>query len=1503
MVNRVHDTFTDTAGTLLTAHVGESGASWVVGAGYSTVSTNIPVIDSTGGRVRGVRTGGQILFASGVATGDGEYAEITVDWLTVAGGVGVLARAGNIGGVPRGYMAYFTGSQVSILRADNSTTFTTVAAAVAHTPTVGTHKYKITVTGTGASVAIDVKADGVTVHSGTDSTANRITTFGSAGVYFDTTASDTAGAHITEIYHEDPNAVSAAPTFTFTSPAEGRIFQRSGSSGTISVAGTYAGTPTAIEARLVLDGTNTAVTGFDWSTKVASPAGNSFSFNFSSVPEGIWYNVQTRDSANPSNVFISGKVGVGAIVAVVGQSNAWYWFHRGDSTLTPSANLRVIGSGSDNGIASANVSKVWQVADTATMNGAIACGNQLVGQLNTLIALVDVTWDGSGLTVTGNTGQWIPLTNAPYTKAKAFLQTITSSLEAVMVVNGETDGAQGVSQATFYAGLGTLFSALRTDFSNANMPIIMALLGKRTDGAITDVNAEAIRNAQVQKASDPYVYRVARYDLTRNADGVHLDAPGFTKLGKRAAQALAYALGKATFYRGPRIGSVIRVSPTIYDVNLAHDGGTDYTPTSGISTFRALDGTTSATISSAVYQTATSVRITLASSPAGTVTIQNSWGTQPDVTAPLLDNSSLALPLEFSDGVTASLSQGQSMATFFNDTFTTGSTSSLTAHTADSGGTWVALAGSGTQPYVMSSFGGIATCSSALSTSRSSVIAPGPDVTVSATMYYDSANILEAGILLRCSADGSSAYIGGYSTTLAKWYIGKITAADGTRTTLASASSTSSYTSASAPNVVFSAVGNLLTLKVDGVTMVQFSDTSYQNAGYVGIIFNPLNSTRFQQGIFFNSLSADSVAAQLVNPTLTNLTVPTYDSVSATGSVTTDDASGTLYWLYNTSSTATSAQVKAGQSKAVTASGAQTLPGTGLSPSTLYYLHVVQTDPSGGESAVLHTSFTTAVAASPTITGITISPAPATVPGGSTQQFTVTVLGTNGPSQSVNLTGTAVPYLNSTTSNSPVFTAPAATASDQTFTLIATTADNSFTTTATITVPLAAGVPIPTMMQPKDRVRETSTSTSTSTITLSGTAPTQYRTFANAYTVGTKGVPVFFGDQGAANWMTCLCTLVSSTTLSVDKILDGSAGLGNAPTFGAGTKDVFVTLPASLAARKHYIDLADYAVDPTFTTDSTAGIQQAILDAYTSGISTIMVPDGHYMIAGPLVGSGNSQLYIPNTREAHPNRSIRIVGYSAPNFEQQGLRNVEPPNNGALFESTIMGSGSKPAVIGFEKYNTGDAWQWNYTNLSLLNLGIRTKVNARGGAVNSMGAINGTYAAQIAELDMLRIDVSRGLQDMPSPTAGSTGIWFPPVNNHLMLNGGVVYISGYNNAALFGEHTTFRNFISIGNINGIVLQQGYHASFVGNYSVEWNTYAIVINGDHDLHIGMFDAEHNTGTNFSYGADIKWQAGTRRVSITHSVVVKQSVGIDDTAFSVSDTSGTVHYKVLVGAGAN
>lgn len=93
-----------------------------------------------------------------------------------------------------------------------------------------------------------------------------------------------------------------------------------------------------------------------------------------------------------------------------------------------------------------------------------------------------------------------------------------------------------------------------------------------------------------------------------------------------------------------------------------------------------------------------------------------------------------------------------------------------------------------------------------------------------------------------------------------------------------------------------------------------------------------------------------------------------------------------------------------------------------------------------------------------------------------------------------------------------------------------------------------------------DRVRETTTTTGTGTITLAG-AVTGFQTFA---AVGNGNTTYYtIAGQGTSEWEVGIGTYTSSgTTLSRDTVL-ASSNSGSLVNFSAGTKDVFVTYPAS----------------------------------------------------------------------------------------------------------------------------------------------------------------------------------------------------------------------------------------------------------------------------------------------------------------------------------------------------
>lgn len=94
----------------------------------------------------------------------------------------------------------------------------------------------------------------------------------------------------------------------------------------------------------------------------------------------------------------------------------------------------------------------------------------------------------------------------------------------------------------------------------------------------------------------------------------------------------------------------------------------------------------------------------------------------------------------------------------------------------------------------------------------------------------------------------------------------------------------------------------------------------------------------------------------------------------------------------------------------------------------------------------------TVLAATSTVSGVTVSPSAPSVSGGATQAFAATVAGTFTPSQAVNWTSSA-----GSISSSGLFTAPAAGSSAQTITITATSVqDGTKSGTATVTVPSAA---------------------------------------------------------------------------------------------------------------------------------------------------------------------------------------------------------------------------------------------------------------------------------------------------------------------------------------------------------------------------------------------------------------------------------------------------------------
>jgi len=92
----------------------------------------------------------------------------------------------------------------------------------------------------------------------------------------------------------------------------------------------------------------------------------------------------------------------------------------------------------------------------------------------------------------------------------------------------------------------------------------------------------------------------------------------------------------------------------------------------------------------------------------------------------------------------------------------------------------------------------------------------------------------------------------------------------------------------------------------------------------------------------------------------------------------------------------------------------------------------------------------------------------------------------------------------------------------------------------------------------KDRVKDTTTTTGTGTITITGTPPTGFQAFASAFATNDT---FFYCIAGGAEWEVGIGVLASGTTITRDRVLE-SSNSDALVNFSAGTKDVFVTIPA-----------------------------------------------------------------------------------------------------------------------------------------------------------------------------------------------------------------------------------------------------------------------------------------------------------------------------------------------------
>lgn len=161
------------------------------------------------------------------------------------------------------------------------------------------------------------------------------------------------------------------------------------------------------------------------------------------------------------------------------------------------------------------------------------------------------------------------------------------------------------------------------------------------------------------------------------------------------------------------------------------------------------------------------------------------------------------------------------------------------------------------------------------------------------------------------------------------------------------------------------------------------------DAGIADATYAPLDvygTSRPQNGSY-DVGAWETVVADVTAPTLTSPTGASTGTASGTGTVSTNENTGTLYYLASINSTETVSTVKAnGATQAITTTGTKTVNVSGLTASTTYYMHYVHRDGSGNDSVcVSSAAFTTSApgdSVAPTLTAVSIAATGSTTASG-----------------------------------------------------------------------------------------------------------------------------------------------------------------------------------------------------------------------------------------------------------------------------------------------------------------------------------------------------------------------------------------------------------------------------------------------------------------------------------------------------------------------------------------
>lgn len=349
--------------------------------------------------------------------------------------------------------------------------------------------------------------------AGTGTRGDMFSDAGSSVIYDGTSADNTTNTAKTEFngtYSDRSICIECfdnANSITLTSPIQYQTFQRSGTTGNISIAGTYLGSPTSIEASFA---------GGDYEEIDGSPSGNAFSATMS-VPQG--QGTLTVRFSNDTGINDSvTDVGVGDVFIIIGDSNA-----EGRATNPQSythATLKSTAFNQDDEWIDGN-----DPIDTGAVNGSVwpLLATLIMGDQGVPVSFITVGTGGTDCY--GDSTQW-QKGNASYTELTNQVAACgLSSFKAVLSHMGPNVVLDETGTATvsgYLTALQTLASNLAADFGVSAFYIPQ--LGEVTYSGSPPDRITAINNVRAAQLASWGTGIIKRgpvlFDITTD-DGAH----------------------------------------------------------------------------------------------------------------------------------------------------------------------------------------------------------------------------------------------------------------------------------------------------------------------------------------------------------------------------------------------------------------------------------------------------------------------------------------------------------------------------------------------------------------------------------------------------------------------------------------------------------------------------------------------------------------------------------------------------------------------------------------------------------------------------------------------------------------------------------------------------------------------------------------------------------------------------------------------------------------------